>query len=187
MATTIRIALLALLIATPASARAGESPLLTNEDAGTPDENVYYRWIDSDGQVQYTDFEPVGVPAQRISLDPGTDDDAPPLSRSEEDPQSDPFHDQDLQILPIEHFGPCADARRQLAALHAPLPVYEDESGSYRRAWRGDTYRGDRNYLDAEARTAAIRTARAAVLVHCSDPEAFEKEVEAFREKVKAN
>ena len=188
MATTIRIALVALLIATPPHARAGEDTLLTNEDTPTPEESVYYRWIDSEGQVHYTDFEPVGVPSQRIPLHPETDvEDAPPLARAEEEWPPDPFHDQDLQILPIEHIGPCADARRQLAVLHAPLPVYRDESGSYRPAWRGDDYRGQRTYLDAEARTAAIRSARAAVLAHCSDPEAFKREVEAFRKTVKGD
>ena len=147
---------------------------------------AYYRWIDSNGTIQYTDFEPVGVPSERISLEPEADD-APMLSSATQDEPSDPFNDQDQQILPIEHIGPCADARRQLAILDAALPVYTDESGTHRNAWRGDTYKGDRRYLDAEARTEAIKVARDEVLAQCSDPEAFAREEAAFQESVQGN
>ncbi len=147
---------------------------------------AYYRWIDGNGNIQYTDFEPVGVPAELIPLDPEADD-APVLSSAAQDRPSDPFHDQDQQVLPIEHIGPCADARRQLGILHAALPVYADESGSHRNAWRGDSYKGERRYLDAEDRTAAIARAREAVLNHCSDPEAFAREEAAFKDEVGRN
>jgi hypothetical protein len=145
---------------------------------------AYYRWIDSQGRVQYTDFEPVGVPAQRIPLAPPASDDAPAIASAGADWQPDPFYDQDAQILPIGHIGPCADARQQLAVLYASVPVYRDDRGQYRTAWRGDTYRGDRDWLDADDRTSAITRARDAVLAHCSDPTAFEQEVQAFESEV---
>ncbi len=149
---------------------------------------AYYRWIDAAGRIQYTDFEPVGVPSERIPLDLQTEaDDAPVLSSAAQDRTPDPFHDQDQQILPIEHIGPCADARRQLGILHASLPVYADESGEYRNAWRGDDYKGERRYLDAEARTEAVAAVRNDVLEHCSDPEAFAREEAAFKEEMGRN
>ena len=113
---------------------------------------AYYRWIDDEGRVQYTDFEPVGIPSQLIPLAAASEDDAPAISRADGDRPPDPFHDQDQQILPIEHIGPCADARARLAVLHADVPVYRTETGQYRAAWRGDTYRGERTWLDAEER-----------------------------------
>jgi hypothetical protein len=147
----------------------------------------YYRWIDSNGTIQYTDFEPVGVPAERIPLGLAAEDDAPVLSSATQEQPSDPFNDRGQQALPIEHIGPCADARRQLAILYSALPVYTDESGSHRNAWRGDPYKGERLYLDAEARTQAINTARGEVLAQCSDPEAFAREEATFQEQVKSN
>ncbi|MGE0624580.1 MAG: DUF4124 domain-containing protein [Pseudomonadales bacterium] len=146
--------------------------------------DAYYRWIDRDGRVQYTDFEPVGVPAQRIPLTPPPAEDAPVIAGAGAQWQPDPFHDQDAQIVPIEHIGPCADARQQLAVLYAAVPVYRDDGGQYRAAWRGDGYRGDRRWLDADERTAAITRARGDVLRHCSDPAAFEREVETFDTEV---
>ena len=86
------------------------------DPAGEGPATAYYRWIDSSGRIQYTDFEPVGVPAERIPFDLEADE-APVLSGAAEARASDPFHDQDQQILPIEHIGPCADARRQLGIL----------------------------------------------------------------------
>lgn len=170
------------------TARVEQAPELTatGSSADPGPATAYYRWIDASGRIQYTDFEPVEVPAERIPLNPETDD-APILSSAGESRTSDPFHDQDQQILPIEHIGPCADARRQLGILHASLPVYVDQSGEYRNAWRGDTYKGQRLYLDAETRTTAISGARQAVLKHCSDPQAFAEEEAAFADEVGRN
>ena len=154
--------------------------------AGEGPATAYYRWIDGSGRIQYTDFEPVGVPAERIPLELEADD-APVLTGAAEARASDPFHNQDQQIVPIEHIGPCADARRQLGILYAALPVYVDASGEYRSAWRGDSYQGARDYLDADARTDAVAEVRGAVLEHCSDPEAFAREEAAFKEKVNQN
>ncbi len=168
--------------------RAEQAPELTatGSTADPGPATAYYRWIDASGRIQYTDFEPVGLPAERIPL-VLEEDDAPMLSSADESRSSDPFHDQDQQILPIEHIGPCADARQQLAILHASLPVYLDQSGAYRNAWRGDTYKGQRDYLDAEARTTAMAGARQAVLKHCSDPRAFAEEEAAFADEVGRN
>ncbi len=182
-----------LMLALTLAIHAEEVPLLDNAAApadagaaGAGNSGSYWRWIDAAGRIQYTDFEPVGVPAQEVPLTPPEDSsDAPALSSAQEDWQPDPFHDQDQQILPIEHIGPCADARQQLAVLHTALPVYRDVEGDYRAAWRGDDYRGDRVYLEAESRTAAISAAQAQVLAHCSDPAAFEAEVDAFRDAIR--
>ena len=179
-----------LLLAQALGSHAEEAPVLDNALAATAGEQSgsYWRWIDAEGRIQYTDFEPVGVPAEEVPLTPEDDSaDSPVLSSAREEWQPDPFHDQDQQILPIEHIGPCADARQQLAVLHTALPVYRDAAGQYRAAWRGDDYRGDRVYLEAESRTAAIRAAQAGVLEHCSDPATFDAEVDAFRNAVERN
>lgn len=181
------VALWAACLLTQQSALAQEAgTLAAGPDTGAPEGPAvaYYRWIDSQGRVQYTDFEPVGIPAQRIPLAPPAADDAPVIVRAGEDRKPDPFYDQEAQILPIEHIGPCADARQQLTVLYATVPVYQDNRGQFRAAWRGDGYRGDRHWLDADDRTAAIARARDAVLQHCSDPTAFEQEVQAFESEV---
>lgn len=176
-----------------ASAATGDAPVLSAAGptgSGEGPARAYYRWIDSGGRIQYTDFEPVGVPSELIPLTPAdADDDAPLLISAEGSDArvSDPFHDQDAQILPIEHIGPCAEARRTLTVLHSSLPVYRDQSGGYHTAWRGDRYRGSRDYLDAGGRTDAIGAARGDVLTHCSDPEAFAREEAAFRDEVNRN
>jgi hypothetical protein len=160
---------------------------LTNESAaGTtaPVEGAYYRWIDASGRVQYSDFEPEGVSSERVELAPEPAEAGTMILEAAGEGASDAFRDQDDQILPIEHIGPCADARRHLAILHSSLPVYRTDSGAYRNAWRGDTYQGERRYLDADERMSAITDARAEVLSACSDPEAFEREIEAFRARV---
>ncbi|MGD8417137.1 MAG: DUF4124 domain-containing protein [Pseudomonadales bacterium] len=180
--------LVPLLVLAVAPAMAAEdAPLLENADQPSTEDGFYYRWIDAQGHVQFTDFEPIGIPAQRVPLTPPEDENAPALSEADGVRESDPFYDQDQQILPIAHAGPCADARQQLAVLHAGLPVYRDGKGQYRAAWRGDTYRGTRTYLEADERTDAIRTAQAAVRKHCSDPAAFEREVEAFQDGIRDN
>lgn len=185
--TTMAVLLLA-AAAPSTTAATGDPSVLTGSEAAQPPEGparAYYRWIDAAGRIQYTDFEPIGVPSELIPLTPPeADDDAPMLISADGGRPSDPFHDQDQQILPIEHIGPCAEARRRLTVLHSALPVYQDTSGGYHTAWRGDSYRGSRNYLDAESRTRAISAARNAVLEHCSDPEAFAREEAAFREEV---
>ncbi len=185
MKTAITLVATALLaFAGQIHAAAGETPVLSGSEMPEGPARAYYRWIDAGGRIQYTDFEPVGVPSELIPLTPEEDDDAPLLVSADGSRESDPFHDQDQQILPIEHIGPCAEARRRLTVLHSALPVYRDGAGGYRTAWRGDSYRGDRDYLDAESRTSAISAARNAVLEHCSDPEAFAREEAAFREEV---
>ena len=141
-----------------------------------------YRWIDSDGQVQYTDFEPDGVPSQRIETALENGDSEAPVLEVGEQWQPDAFHDQDGQILPIEHIGPCADARQQLAVLHTGLPIYSSADDGYRAAWRGDRYRGERDYLSDEERQTAMVAARNAVLEACSDADAFAAEVQAFKQ-----
>lgn len=163
---------------------------LSNESAtatAEPEQHVYYRWIDHAGSVHYTDFEPVGIPSQRLELDAPDDGEAINVIRSESDRTPDAFHDQDDQILPIEHVGPCADARRQLTVLHSRLPVYRDASGAFRTAWRGDSYRGERRYLETEERAAAIAAARRRVRETCSDPAAFDAEVETFRSRIESD
>ena len=154
------------------------------------EETVFYRWIDQHGQVQYTDYEPAGVSSQRVEMQAAagadSDLDAPVLQRGEEVWQPDPFHDQDDQILPIEHIGPCANARQQLTVLHTELPVYEATDGAYRPAWRGDSYRGERQYLSDEERQSAISDAQTGVLKACSDPEAFQEEVRTFKQAIES-
>lgn len=171
-----------------AQEEAQEVTLEASQSAQEGPAKAYYRWLDGAGHIQYTDFEPVGVPSELIPLSPETAyEDAPMLSGAGEDWEPDPFNDQDQQILPIEHIGPCADARRRFSVLHAAMPVYQDRQGAFRNAWRGDSYRGERRYLDAEARSRAIGQARRDVLAQCSDPDAFAREVDAFQKEVGAN
>ena len=163
----------------------------SGSEAQETEPGIYYRWIDQHGHVQYTDFEPLGTPSQRVELAaPDADStDTPLRSASNVRPtdfsDSDSFHDQDQQILPIEHIGPCADARQQLAVLYTELPVYRDAGGELRTAWRGDSYRGRRAYLEAEQRQAAIAATRTQLLAVCSDPKAFESEVDAFKDQLR--
>lgn len=180
---------MSLFLAAAAPAPAQAAAALSETDAPLTEANAYYRWIDRQGRVQYTDFEPVGIPSQLVELDPDAAAavaSAPVLQGADHEWQPDPFHDQDQQILPIEHIGPCADARQQLAVLYTDLPVYRGENGAYRSAWRGDSYRGSRTYLEDEEREQAISKARSTVLNNCSDPKAFENEVNAFKEQMKA-
>ena len=193
-------AVIGALIGAPSGALAEtlDAPLLDvpvleaqEPEARETEPGIYYRWIDQHGHVQYTDFEPLGTPAQRTELPAADVDptDMPLRSASNARPSdfsdSDSFHDQDQQILPIEHIGPCADARQQLAVLYTDLPVYREAGGELRTAWRGDSYRGQRAYLDAEQRQTAISATRTQLLAVCSDPKAFETEVDAFKDQLR--
>lgn len=179
----------ALSIALLAASVNAQDAELSGADLVETETTVFFRWIDQLGRIHYTDFEPSGIPSQQVEmleLEEMTDaDEAPMLRSASNGRRSDPFHDQDQQILPIEHIGPCADARQQLAVLYAELPVYQEQGGAFRTAWRGDTYRGERRYLAADERQTAIAAVRTEVLTSCSDPQAFQSEEAAFKDALK--
>jgi len=153
----------------------------TPQDSATT--TVYYRWIDQQGGVRFTDFEPDGVPSVRV--EPETERAAeianlPILERARDPVEPAIPAGSDGQVVAITHIGPCADARQLLALLHTDLPIYRNASGSYTRSDPPSASGGVAVALSAEQRSAAISVARSGVLQSCSDPAAFAEEQRLF-------
>jgi hypothetical protein len=84
-------------------------PATDAEPEAAPSPSVVYRWRNRHGELQYTDFEPEGIPSQRIELDPAAGWEGAPLLERAGAPGTAADTDDN-----------CAAARAELAAAHDP-------------------------------------------------------------------
>lgn len=75
----------------------------------------------------------------------------------------------------------CEQGRTDLAILRQKIPLYLDNNEQYRLNWAGDTYTGERNYLDDADRETAIEKAEKVIGEYCSDPD--DREAQAMARK----
>ena len=120
-----------------------------------------YRWVDSQGKVQYSDQVPPGVNAQKVTSKPVTGGQPAAATkgyqeqeqefrkrRVEQDEQTKKQAESDQQTH--ARLQNCAQARRQLDSLQA--------GGRFTRA----NEKGEREYLDEKGTEAAIADAKKA-------------------------
>jgi len=149
-----------------------------------------FRWVDNQGNVYYSDAEPLDVESTRVDVVPAGDDAAEgeivatiqlatdagntveraegEISGSEQPPL--------VVALAASNLGPCERARQQLTLLHADIAVFLSDDG----LWEGSGSRGSsRSWLADASRPNAIRAARDEVLRSCSNPQSVAEELNA--------
>jgi len=131
-----------------------------------------YRWVDSSGNVYYSDAEPLDVDSSRVLIETPVDGPVAVIEHAEA-----PLTVADLPAeadLATAGLGPCARARQQLTLLHTNVPVFLGKDGLWRGAGSASNIR---SWLADATRPNAIRAARGEVLRRCSDPDAVAAEL----------
>ncbi len=123
-----------------------------------------YRWVDDNGNVYYSDAEPLDVASDRVVIEP-PDPEGAMIERAAPEvavslPPPVPVR------LETAGLGPCALARQQLTLLHANIAIYRDDDG----LWQSGRQQNTRSWLADASRPNAIRSARSNVLSACSNP-----------------
>jgi len=136
-----------------------------------------YRWVDTRGNVYYSDAEPIDVESVRVVIDEPEDEGTFTIISAEaqsvpETPEQAPL----IVALAADNLGPCALARQQLTLLHADVEVFLAEDGLWQGS-RQNSSAGPRSWLADASRPNAIRAARNQVLQNCSNPQSVAAEM----------
>ena len=138
-----------------------------------------YTYTDADGNMVFTDEPPAEVESRIVELPPyGPPSTPTPIGRVRrpsisEQESGDPEQERIKSLVQEQesaHERRCTEARVALEVLHQGMPVYSVRDGEYRAAWEGDTYEGNRAYLDEEQRANAIDGQLRKLARNCSDP-----------------
>lgn len=139
-----------------------------------------YKWVDRDGVVHYGDQTNAETrtaktfhPSINTHLgDSATEDKA----QTENDEKSDSVN-RDAQPTAKarddearDSEGRCSDAKKRISLLNTQVPIYIDDQGNYRPRWSGDSYKGERQYIDDDARKAELERMQAQVEKYCASP-----------------
>lgn len=146
-----------------------------------------FRWVDSEGNVYYSDAQPLDVESTRVDVVPAADaengeavatiqlatDTGDAIEQSAvktAGPEQPPL----VVALAASNLGPCERARQQLTLLHADVAVFLSDDG----LWEGSGNRSSsRSWLADASRPNAIRAARDDVLRNCSNPRTVAEEL----------
>ena len=148
-----------------------------------------FRWVDNQGNVYYSDAEPLDVESTRVDVVPAGDgaegetiatiqlatDSADAVGHSDAETAG---SEQPPLVVALagSNLGPCERARQQLTLLHADVAVFLSDDG----LWEGSGSRGSsRSWLADASRPNAIRAARDEVLRNCSNPQSVAEELNA--------
>lgn len=153
----------------------------------------FYKWVDDQGRTHYSDERPkneqIEVKKIRVrtttNAQDATDNETENLSQTAArddtdntektlaDTQADSDANetqQKLTAIDTAKQQRCEQARTELLILNKDIPVYLDDTEQYRLNWAGDTYTGERSYLDDEERETARNKAKEAVAEFCQKP-----------------
>jgi hypothetical protein len=144
-----------------------------------------YKWYDEEGRVHYSDTPPQNIECEEIEI---KQDD-----RADCDDKDNYAQRREKALIEAERRieqrrkriaekaardeshrsirAQCLESREQLEVLKMRMPVYRDDKGKFRAAWRHDAYRGERSYLDEEERMHEIQYARKMIDNYCQFPE----------------
>jgi hypothetical protein len=144
-----------------------------------------YKWYDEEGRVHYSDTPPKNIECEEIEIkqhDRADCDDKDSYAQRREKALMEAERrieqrrkriaekaSRDKSHRPITK--QCLESREQLEVLKTRMPVYRDDKGKYRAAWRHDAYRGERSYLDDEERRREIQRTRKMIDEYCQYPE----------------
>lgn len=156
-----------------------------------------HKWIDKDGRTHFGDRPPEGVlteplevahppvptapqPAAGTPVE-ATAPDNPPPGPAVPDTRGPEAQARNARELQQE----CRAARRALEVLAQRMPVYRDAGGTLRAKWRGDTYRGERRYLDDNARAIEQDRTLQSIAGSCANPQSQREQQVAHDEFVR--
>lgn len=135
-----------------------------------------FRWVDANGNVFYSDAEPIDVPSDLVEIGPPEDEQTAMIQLMPEPSAAPARKDQPPLVVAMvgDDLGPCARARQQLTLLHADVAVFLSDDG----LWEGSSERNrNRSWLADASRPGAIRAARDEVLRNCSNPRSVAEEL----------
>jgi len=152
-----------------------------------------YKWYDEAGRVHYGDVPPQDIECEEVEIKQDTkadcDDDDSSAQRREkalmeaerriEQRKKQQAEKAEKNIYRRSLRKQCWESREQLEVLKTRMPVYRDDRGKYRAAWRHDAYRGERNYLDDEERRREIQRTRNMIDEYCRFPDAAAEQAKA--------
>lgn len=128
-----------------------------------------FRWVDNNGNVYYSDAQPLDVDSDLVDIGPSADENGAMIEVAVDQSAVRVIPDQPPLIVAMAgaDLGPCARARQQLTLLHADVAVFLSDDG----LWEGSgTRASERSWLADASRPNAIRAARGEVLRSCSNP-----------------
>jgi hypothetical protein len=135
-----------------------------------------FRWVDGNGNVFYSDAEPLDVDSDLVQIGPSEDEQTAMIQLTPAESATADLPDQPPLVVAMAatDLGPCARARQQLTLLHADVAVFLSDDG----LWEGSGKRnGERSWLADASRPNAIRAARDEVLRNCSNPASVAEEL----------
>lgn len=144
--------------------------------AGNAQGAEVFRWVDAEGNVFYSDAEPIDVDSDLVEIGPSDDEQVEMISLSPAEPETVEYQQQPPLVVAMagNDLGPCARARQQLTLLHADVAVFLSDDG----LWEGSGERNsERSWLADASRPNAIRAARDEVLRNCSNPASVAEEL----------
>mgnify|MGYP001822034861 CR=1 FL=1 len=144
-----------------------------------------YKWYDEEGRIHYGDTPPKNVECEEIEIkqrnSADCDDRDSYAQRREKALIEAERRIEQRKQLQAEKAArdkshrlirkQCSESREQLEILKTRMPVYRDDKGKYRAAWRHDAYHGERTYLDDEERRREIQRTRKMIDEYCRYPE----------------
>ncbi|HEY5703261.1 MAG TPA: DUF4124 domain-containing protein [Gammaproteobacteria bacterium] len=143
-----------------------------------------YKWTDKDGNIYFGDKPPQDVESEHIQVKPKAvpaqpDEGELRRLRQLEQAERDATRRIESQRArtaaerrekqeDLAQKQRCSEARQQLHELQQQLPVYRIEGGKFHAAWWGDSYEGEREYIDDATRTTEIKRMRQLIAKNCN-------------------
>jgi len=128
-----------------------------------------FRWVDNNGNVYYSDAQPLDVDSDLVDIGPPADENGAMIELAADEAVLRAVPEQPPLVVAMAGtgLGPCARSRQQLTLLHADVAVFLSDDG----LWEGTGKRSsERSWLADASRPNAIRAARDEVLRNCSNP-----------------
>lgn len=145
-----------------------------------------YKWVDKDGTIHYSDHPPQDAQSETLEIEstdvsnrPGGNERQERILKqiggetesSTEDKRVEFTVEDTRNDVRFVREQRCLEARKEFEVLQEQMPVYRDEEGHLRAHWRGDTYRGQREYVEDAMRPAEVERAVREIVRNCEHPD----------------
>jgi len=157
-----------------------------------------YKWVDSDGGVHFTDERPpdkgsiveLDVPAAAATPDEGEIRRLDLVRRVQLEAKQEAGERQkqreSAQPSVNQYSSGCKSARHRWYALTQEIPVYWTDQLTVRAAWYGDTYTGNREYIDDAERATLVEQAAKDIVVYCPNGEVDDEQGSQYAQWLRA-
>ncbi|NOX51007.1 MAG: DUF4124 domain-containing protein [Gammaproteobacteria bacterium] len=148
-----------------------------------------YRWVDTQGNVHFSDIEPnKTVKAERITPNiktPAAQPDEGELRRQKYLSLADEKQPEPSAIeASTWNSQDCTIAQVRLGILELGMPIYWTQSGDLRPYWRNDIYQGSRAYVSDEDRPALLQQTQRDQNRYCASDSGPQDSVDAYNDWV---